>query len=65
VAIKIATTLKKYNFEVAWAGTVDERIEIKNITWRRVPDNEEWRSNRVITILTKTKNDKKPFWKFW
>jgi hypothetical protein len=65
VANKIVRVLKKYNFEVNWTGTVDQRIEIKNITWRKVPDSEAWGSARVIAILTKTKKDTKPFWKFW
>lgn len=65
VANKIVSSLKKYGFDVDWTGTVDQRIEIKNITWRKAPDSEEWGSDRVISILTETKNDKKPFWKFW
>jgi uncharacterized protein DUF6891 len=65
VANKIVRALKKYSFEVNWTGTVDQRIEIKNITWRKIPDSEEWGSERVISILTDTKKDKKPFWKFW
>ena len=65
VANRIVGSLKKHGFEVNWTGTVDQRIEIKNITWRKVPDSEDWRSARVISILTETKNGKKPFWKFW
>lgn len=61
VANKIVSTLKEYNFEVSWTGTVDQRIEIKNINWQKVPDNENWGSERVIRILTKPKK----FWKFW
>ncbi|MDX2045894.1 MAG: hypothetical protein SFU87_03860 [Chitinophagaceae bacterium] len=65
VADKIVTKLRKNDFEVSWAGTVDQRIEVKNITWRKIPDNEEWGSKRVIKILTNQENRKKPFWKFW
>jgi hypothetical protein len=65
VANKIVSTLKENGFEVSWTGTIDQRIEIKNINWQKIPDNENWGSERVITILTKSNNDKKPFWKFW
>jgi hypothetical protein len=65
VANKIVSTLKENGFEVSWTGTIDQRIEIKNINWQKIPDNENWGSDRVITILTKSNNDKKPFWKFW
>ncbi|MDX1943106.1 MAG: hypothetical protein SFU99_21260 [Saprospiraceae bacterium] len=65
IATKIITTLKKNGFKISWTGTVEERIEIKNINWKKAPDNEKWDSDRVIEILTKTKNNKKPFWKFW
>jgi len=65
VATKIFSTLKENGFEVSWTGTVDQRIEIKNIYWQKIPDNESWGSERVIDILTKANNNKKPFWKFW
>lgn len=65
VATKIVSALKENGFEVSWTGTVDQRIEIKNINWQKVPDNESWGSERVISILTKEHKDKKPFWKFW
>ncbi|MBK9490031.1 MAG: hypothetical protein IPO07_15585 [Haliscomenobacter sp.] len=65
VANKIVSTLKENSFEISWTGTVDQRIEIKNINWQKIPDNEDWDSERVISILTKTNNNKKTFWKFW
>lgn len=65
VANKIVAALKENNFEVSWSGTVDERIEIRNMNWQKVPDDENWGAERVIAILTKDKNTKKPFWKFW
>jgi hypothetical protein len=64
VAKQIIDTLKRYHFEVAWPGTVDERIEIRHIDWKKVPDNKDWRAGRVLALLTNTKT-KKPFWKFW
>lgn len=65
VANKIVAALKENNFDVSWAGTIDQRIEIKNINWQKIPDNESWGAERVITILTKANSAKKPFWKFW
>ena len=53
VANKIVSALKKNNFEVSWTGTVDQRIEIKNINWQKIPDNSNWSSQRVINILHK------------
>jgi hypothetical protein len=65
VAQRIVATLKANNFEVNWPGTIDQRIEIKNINWQKVPDNEDWGANRVIRILTSLRDKGKPFWKFW
>lgn len=65
VANKIAAALRENNFEVNWTGTVDQRIEIKNLNWQKIPDNESWGSERVISILTELHKKKKPFWKFW
>ena len=65
VANKIIDRLKANGFETDWSGTVDQRIEIRNFYWKKIPDDQAWRGERVIQILTKLKNDKKPFWKFW
>lgn len=65
VGNKIVSILKEYNFDVVWTGSVDQRIEIKNINWQKVPDDENWRSGRVISLMTKQSMAKKPFWKFW
>nr|WP_288837660.1 hypothetical protein [uncultured Flavobacterium sp.] len=62
---KIVSVLKENTFEVSWKGSVDQRIEIKNIIWQKVPDHEDWGADRVIKILSNPKVDKKPFWKFW
>lgn len=65
VAGKIVSALRENNFDVHWSGTVDQRIEIRNINWQKVPDNGNWGPERVINILTKSAVVKKPFWKFW
>ncbi len=65
VANKIVDTLGKNGFNISWTGTVDQRIEIKNIEWKKVPDDKEWGVERVLQILTKKQRHKRPFWKFW
>lgn len=65
VAGKIVSALRENKFDVHWSGTVDQRIEIRNINWQKVPDNGNWGPERVINILTKSGVVKKPFWKFW
>lgn len=64
VANKIVSTLKENGFEVSWSGTVDQRIEIKNIDWQKIPDKENWGSDRVINILAKSNYDKNRFGNF-
>jgi len=65
VANRIVDKLKGHGFEVSWPGTVDQRIEIKNLDWKKTPDDQEWTGERVIQNLTKTPEAKRPFWKFW
>lgn len=65
VGNKIVDKLRKNGFEVSWPGTVDQRIEITHIEWKKTPDNQEWGAKRVVQILTTPLNKKKPFWKFW
>lgn len=65
VANTIVEKLKQNGFEVNWPGTVNKRIEILNIDWKKIPDDQDWGGERVINILSNLKHDKKPFWKFW
>ncbi len=65
VANKIVEKLKENGFEVNWPGTVNKRIEILNIDWKKIPDDQDWGGERVINILSNLKYNKKPFWKFW
>jgi uncharacterized FAD-dependent dehydrogenase len=51
VANKIVEAMKKQGFKVEWNGTVDQRIEVKNVHWQKVPDGEEWGGDRVIQAL--------------
>jgi hypothetical protein len=53
VANKIVEAMKKQGFEVAWNGSLDQRIEVKNVHWQKVPDGEDWGADRVMQILVK------------
>jgi hypothetical protein len=63
VAQMIVVGLKENGFQINWPGTVTQRIEIVNIDWKKIPDNEEWGAERVMQLMTKPQADKKPFWK--
>jgi hypothetical protein len=65
VANTIIEILQRNGFEVSWPGTVEQRIEIRNIDWKKLPDDQEWSGQRVIQLLTQKEKAKKPFWKFW
>jgi hypothetical protein len=65
VANTIIDILQRNGFEVSWPGTVEQRIEILNIDWKKLPDEQDWSGQRVIQLLTQKEKAKKPFWKFW
>jgi hypothetical protein len=65
IANRIIDKLRKNGFKVNWSGTVDQRMEIEDIDWKKVPDDQNWGIERVVQILTELKGEKKPFWKFW
>jgi len=65
VANRIVAVLKQHGLEVHWTGTIDHRIEIRNIHWQKIPDNDPWGPERVLSILSQPAKSKKPFWKFW
>lgn len=65
VARMIVSTLEENGFQVSWPETVEQRIEIKNIDWKKIPDDEEWGAERVIQMLAKPGSNQKPFWKLW
>ena len=74
VADKIIEVLKKNGFSVKWNGSLETRIEISDIDWKKTVDNIDYNYNRVFEIMekhntqvnskTETKS-KKPFWKLW
>jgi len=74
VAEKIVEVLKKNGFNTKWNGSLDTRIEILNINWKKTVDNVDYNYGRVFEIMeknnkavnTEIKNkEKKPFWKLW
>ena len=74
VAKKIVEVLKKNEFNVKWNGSLDTRIEILDINWKKAVDNVDYNYGRVFEIMEKYNkqnkmeaktNNKKPFWKFW
>lgn len=65
VGQKIVEVLSKNGLEIIWSGSIEQRIEIINLNWQKVPDNEDWSIERVKQLLVKPDNQKKPFWKFW
>lgn len=64
VACTILNELKKQGLNVAWNGDVNKRIEIQNIIWQKVPDEQEWGMQRAINMMSPNKNAK-AWWKFW
>ncbi|MCS4224567.1 DUF6891 domain-containing protein [Sphingobacterium sp. BIGb0165] len=50
---KIVKKLQENGFAVEWNGTIEQRIEIKNINWQKVPDNQSWGITRAMEYLQK------------
>jgi hypothetical protein len=65
VGRRIADKLKQHGFQVNWSETIEQRIEIQNIDWKKIPDEQDWHGERVIQRLSKRNGGGKPFWKLW
>ncbi|MDO7174176.1 DUF6891 domain-containing protein [Mariniflexile sp. AS56] len=74
VAEKIISVLTNNGFKTKWNGSIDTRIEILNIDWKKAVDNIDYNYSRVFDIIEKhhkpvnnekIKADNKPFWKIW
>jgi hypothetical protein len=52
---KIANILRQNNFDVKWNETIDQRIEIININWKKLPDDIDWGLQRNVEIMTQHK----------
>ncbi len=74
IAEEIIAVLTENGFSTKWNGSIDTRIEILNINWKKTVDNIDYNYDRVFEIiekyhtLEKSNNEnrnKKPFWKIW
>tara|TARA_R110002049_G_scaffold165571_3_gene331465 strand:+ start:61 stop:744 length:684 start_codon:yes stop_codon:yes gene_type:complete len=74
VAEKIISVLTDNGFSTKWNGSIDTRIEILNINWKKTVDNIDYNYGRVFEIIEKhhkpenndvEEKNKKPFWKIW
>ena len=74
VAEKIISVLTDNGFSTKWNGSIDTRIEILNINWKKTVDNIDYNYGRVFEIIEKhhkpgnndvADKNKKPFWKIW
>jgi hypothetical protein len=65
IANTIISILAENKFSVTWSGSVEERIEIKNVNWQKVPDLDGWGIERAVRTARKYSKLPKPFWKFW
>ncbi len=74
VAHKVVDVLKKNGFNVKWNGSLEKRIEILDINWKKTVDNIDYNYSRVIKLINtsiqgdekNSRNEKKkPFWKRW
>ena len=74
VAEKIVSVLTDNGFKTKWNGSINTRIEILNINWKKTVDNIDYNYGRVFEIIEKyhkpekdniEDNSKKPFWKIW
>ena len=51
IANTIVSVLKENNFEVKWNGSLETRIEIHNINWQKVVDNENYGYKRIKKLM--------------
>lgn len=51
---KIAAKFTDNGFTVEWNETIEQRIEIKNISWQKIPDGQPWGITRAIEYLHKS-----------
>ncbi|WP_257668830.1 DUF6891 domain-containing protein [Parapedobacter tibetensis] len=48
---RIVEKLHAQGLKTAWDGTVDQRIELKNVDWKKLPDGQDWGMNRALKQL--------------
>ncbi len=47
----IVSKLNESGLKTEWDGTIDQRIEIKDIHWQKVPDGQDWGIERAVRYL--------------
>lgn len=69
VANRIVELLQTESFKIDWSGSLDDRIKITEIDWKKLPDTIDYNYDRVFENVKKGISQKekttKPFWKFW
>jgi len=72
IAQRIVEVLKQNGFKVKWDGSLETRIEIQDINWKKTADDIDYNYARVFEIMGKNSKQeelktkkKKPFWKIW
>ena len=59
VAEKIVDVLKQNGFNVKWNGSLETRIELLDINWKKTVDNVDYNYGRVFEIMEKYNKNKK------
>jgi hypothetical protein len=49
---RMVSLLQEHGLKTEWDGTIEQRIEIKDITWQKTPDNQDWGMARAIEYLS-------------
>ena len=47
----ITATLNRYGLSAKWSGVPGDDIRIKDIDWRKEPDDEDWSLDRTVEIM--------------
>lgn len=54
IGLLIVDALHQQGFDVRWDGTVNDRIEIVTIDWKKIPDYQDWSSRRVLELFPRS-----------
>jgi hypothetical protein len=53
IAKRVIGVLSENGLDVYWDGSLNTKIEIKNIDWKKAVDGQNWKMSRVMKILEK------------
>lgn len=48
---RIVNLLNEHGLKTEWNGTIEQRIEIKDILWQKIPDDQDWGITRAVEHL--------------